>query len=225
MRFILYLLTRTTHTKESFHVPKLLPTLWVCTLSLKRLTLRHVETGSNANVLANEEGHAHWDQKTLQKEIDILPTCYLCPVGSIPQHLALHTVCNLCLKSSVSSWKEMEVPCRTASTNESQRRNPWKASKTSSPAGGVMWMYAFSILLNACLTLDSSMRHVCACWSSWCTTSMKPPIYRIGLHKFKAVKPRPRTQSEPWICKVKGDGGLSCWGAIWVQNVQNEKFN
>jgi hypothetical protein len=43
---------------------------------------------------------------------------------------SLHTVHNLCLRSSVKSWIEMEAPFRTACTNESQCRNPWKSSKT-----------------------------------------------------------------------------------------------
>jgi hypothetical protein len=43
---------------------------------------------------------------------------------------SLYTVRNLCLRSSVNFWIEMEVPSRTACINESQCHSPWKASKT-----------------------------------------------------------------------------------------------
>ena len=65
--------------------------LMVCALSLKRLTFRKTCWDRSKC-----KCHAHWDQKALQKEFDMLPTCYLClqVAGSIPQHLStLSAIC------------------------------------------------------------------------------------------------------------------------------------
>ena len=64
-------------------------------LSLKWLIFRKTYWDrSKCKCLGKRTGHAHWDQVPLQKEIDMLPTCCLCPMGSIPQHLTtLSAIC------------------------------------------------------------------------------------------------------------------------------------
>ena len=59
----------------------------------------------------------------------------------------------------INFWIEMEVPCRTACTNESRRRDLWKASKTAVQQEGTrecMLRSAFGTLLNTSL-FDLSM--------------------------------------------------------------------
>ena len=130
MRFILNLLTGTTGTQRRVSmIPRCCHLEGVRpqpkTFNILQDMLRQIR----CTCLCKQRGHA----RTLRSNGTAKRGWYVANLLFVSCELnpstSLHPVHNLCVRLSVNSWLEMEVPCRTACTNETQHRNPWKASK------------------------------------------------------------------------------------------------
>ena len=102
----------------------------LCVLSLKRLTFyKTCRDRYKCKCLGKWTGARTWRSNGTAKRGWYVANSLFVSCGFNPS-TSLHTVRNLCLRSPVNSWIEMEVPCHTACINKSHRRNPWKASRT-----------------------------------------------------------------------------------------------
>ena len=117
-----------SHKREISCSQGAVPTLSVCALSLKRSTFGKTCWDRSKCKCLGKQTRTLRLNGTAKRDWYVANLLYV-SCGLNPS-TSLHTVCNLCLRSSVKSWIEMEVPCRTACTNESRRRNSWKASRT-----------------------------------------------------------------------------------------------